>query len=128
MDAAQAMLLSAGIAGAVSLLTALLTVRATQRRLRDEFKLQYAAERVVHELLQDARWTLRSFDVIRRHIGGFEEDELRRILVRSGAIRFESRSGGELWGLLNRNQASLGMVQLDEDPDLVPAPGRVAQG
>lgn len=128
MDAAQAMLTSAAIAGAVSLLTALLTVRATQRRLRDEFKLQYAAERVVHELLQDARWTLRSFDVIRRHIGGFEEDELRRILVRSGAIRFESRSGGELWGLLNRNQAFLGMVRLDEEPDLVPAPGRVAQG
>jgi hypothetical protein len=127
MDVAAA-LTSAGIGGAVSLATSLLTVRATERRLRAEFQLQYAAERVVHELLQDARWTLRSFDVIRRHIGGFEDEDLRRVLVRSGAIRFESKSGGELWGLLDRNRAKLGVVRLDEDPDLAPTPGRVTQG
>ena len=98
MDAAQAALTSAAIAGIVSLVTAFLTVGAAERRLRKEFQLQYAAERVVHELLKDARWTLRSFDVVRRHIGGFEDEELRRILVRAGAIRFEAKSGGRALG------------------------------
>jgi len=128
MDAVAATLISAGVAATVSLVTSFLTVRATEKRLRTEFQLQYAAERVVHELLKDSRWALRSFDVVRRHIGGFDDEELRRILVRSGAIRFESRSGGELWGLLDRNQAKLGMVQLDEDPDLETTPGHVTQG
>ena len=132
MTSAEAAITAAVIAGIVSLitalLTALLTLRSAEHRLRAEFKLQFAAERVVHELLSDTRWSLRSFEVIRRHIGGFDDQDLRQILVRAGAIRFESRLGTELWGLLSRNRHRLGVVQLDIDPENPPVPGTVHQG
>ena len=127
MGPAEAAMIAAAMAGGVSLVTALLTVRATETRLRAEFKLQFAAEQVVRELLLNTRWSLRSFEVIQHHIGGFGEDELRQILVRAGAIRFESRSGVELWGLLERNRHRLGVVRIDEDPHVPSSPGDVSQ-
>ena len=127
MSATEAALIAAAIAGAVSLVTALLTVRATEMRLRAEFKLQFAAEQVVRELLLDTQWSLRSFEVIRQHIGGFGDDELRQVLVRAGAIRFEARSGAELWGLLSRNRHRLGVVRIDEDPHVPDGPGDFSQ-
>jgi hypothetical protein len=49
-------------------------------------------------------------------LGGFKEDELRQILVRCGAIRFMSKSGLELWGLLERNEDRLGLTKIASDP------------
>jgi hypothetical protein len=116
MGQAQAALLAAAIAGAVALATTLLTIRATEHRLRREFQLDFAAERVAHQLMRDSEWPLRSLAVIKIHLGGFADDELRKILVRAGAIRFESRSGLELWGLLDRNRHLLGVTKIDQDP------------
>ena len=39
----------------------------------------------------------RSFDVLKKHLGGFEEDELRKILVRAGAILVFRDDGTEWW-------------------------------
>jgi hypothetical protein len=39
-----------------------------------------------------SKWRLRSFDVIKFHLGGFEDDDLRKMLVKAGAIlRIEVR-------------------------------------
>ena len=90
--------------------------RIQERRLQREYQLHDSAERVAHTLLSDSRWRLRTFMVIRHHLGGFGDDELRKILVRSGAIRFKSKSGTELWGLVERNADRLGVTQIDSDP------------
>ncbi len=89
-----------------------------ERKLKREYQLHDAAERAAQTLLADPTWRLRTFKVIRHHLGGFEEDELRKILVRSGAVRFRSKSGFELWGLLERNRDRLGVTQIDADPEI----------
>jgi hypothetical protein len=98
---------AAVVAGVVALVTAivtaLLTISISERKLRRDFGLEFAAEQVTRELMQ-SEWPLRSFNVIKIHLGGFEDDELRKMLVKAGAIRFESKSGSELWGLLARNR------------------------
>jgi len=57
------------------------------------------AEQVARELLSFERWSKRSFAAIKRRLGGFEDDELRKILVRAGAVRFHGDHEEELWGL-----------------------------
>jgi hypothetical protein len=95
------------VAGAVSLIvavvTTLATFRAQERRLRYELRTQFMAEEAIHLLLQNERWKQRSFEAIRRHVGGFDDDSLRQLLVRAGALRFEDKDGRELWGLRERN-------------------------
>jgi hypothetical protein len=83
--------------------------------LNKKYRLEDTAERVVHELLHQ-NWPLRSFRVIRHHVGGFSDTELRKLLVRAGAIRFMSASGRELWGLLDRNRRLLGVTRVKSEP------------
>lgn len=111
------------IAALVALVTALMTTAAATAQYRDMHRAQFQAERAVRRLLRHPRWRLRSFDKIRARIGGFTEDELRQILVRSGAVRFRfGEAGGEyplsnvssslpsatpdmeFWGLYSRNK------------------------
>lgn len=116
-------LLSGGIAGFVAYLV-------QEQRLRKTYKLEDRAEEVARALLSVKKWPLRSFKVIRHHLGGFEDAELRKILVRAGAIRFKSKSGEELWGLVERNKNLLGVVRINGDPanlrdeDLFDVPGK----
>lgn len=44
----------------------------------------------------------RSFRVIRHHVGGFQPNDLRKLLVRAGAVRFIASDGTELWALISR--------------------------
>lgn len=68
-------------------------------------KTEFMAEQAVRKLLMNEKWKMRSFSEISRKIGGFEDDELRKLLVRSGAVRFYNATGEkELWGLLSRNK------------------------
>jgi hypothetical protein len=139
MDWVSVQVPAAIIAGAVAVITgvitAVVTVGVAERKLRRDFGLEFAGERVAHELMQ-SKWRLRSFDVIKFHLGGFEDDELRKMLVKAGAIRFESKSGFELWGLLARNRDLLGVTQVPWDPEnrraslptwVAPAPAKVGE-
>jgi hypothetical protein len=82
------------------------------QKARLDNKAVFAAERVAHELMMDKEWCWRSFKIIKHHLGGFEDDELRKILVRAGAIRVTSSSGEEMWGLLDRNREGIGVERL----------------
>ena len=99
------------IAGGVSLLlsavTAFTTLRAQEARLRTELRTEFMAEEAIRSLLLDERWELRSFAEIKRRVRGFDDGELRRLLVRAGAVAFEGQSGQELWGLQERNRHRL---------------------
>ena len=128
------------VGGMVALVTALLTVVVTARQQRRQFQLdleklrheaaedflrdrdqsrtQFMAERVAVELIQETTFSFRTFEQIAKRLGGFEEDELRRILVRAGAVRFEGRE--ELWGLLSRPEvrAALRSQSPEEEMDI----------
>jgi len=104
------------IAGIVSLIVAVVTSITANRQIERQYRLEFAAERVVNRLLTHSKWRLRTFEVIQHHLGGFEENELRKILVRAGAIRYNSKSGKELWGLLERTLDLEGVDPLPYEP------------
>jgi hypothetical protein len=85
------------ISGGVSLVVAtIVAVTATRReRLRTELRTEFMVEVAIRALLSVDKWPLRSFEKVRRHVAGFEDPELRRLLVRSGALRFKARDGSE---------------------------------
>ena len=70
--------------------------------LREEYKTEFMAESTVKHFLSHKSFTDRSFETLRKNIGGFEDDELRKILVRAGAIRIIKKDGSEWWRLLSR--------------------------
>jgi len=87
-----------------SVATVIGTLFIHERRLRREFQTEFMAEKAVKKLLMHANWKQRSFDEIAKKLGGFEGEELRKLLVRSGAVRFQSKDNTELWGLMSRNE------------------------
>jgi hypothetical protein len=85
-----------------------------ERKLKHDFELdrekvrtEFIAEQAAKQLLESEKWQKRSFEEIQKRLGGFEENELRRILVRAGAVRFMGNEDKELWGLLTRNKDTL---------------------
>jgi len=79
----------------------------SESTLRHEYKTEYSVESAVHALMMENGFELRSFSVLRYHIRGFSDNELRQLLVRSGCICFERSDKVEFWGLLNRNKHRL---------------------
>lgn len=93
---------------AVAALTGYITFRVQERRLKVELKTEFMAEEAAKNLLNDVRWKKRSFTEIKKRLGGFEDNELRKILVRAGAVCFKGNGGEEeLWGLITRNKEDL---------------------
>jgi len=94
-----------------AIITTLASFLLQERKMKFEFariRTEFMAEQVARQLLEHEKWKRRSFRAIKYRLGGFDDDELRKILVRSGAIRFEDRdSKEEFWGLIQRNQDAL---------------------
>ncbi|MTI23241.1 hypothetical protein E1176_19590 [Fulvivirga sp. RKSG066] len=69
----------------------------------EELKTEYMAEQTARYYLSHKGYTDRKFETIKKGLGGFDnnEDELRKILVRAGAIR-SYRDNEEWWTLLER--------------------------
>lgn len=95
-------LLSAIVGAAAGLVGAVITMRISASRLNAEFATERSAEIAIRQLLMLGQLRYRSFAQIRHHIGGFERNELRRLLVRAGAVRFMAADGTELWALRER--------------------------
>jgi len=69
---------------------------------QEELKTEFMAESTVRHFLNHKSYTDRSFVTLKNYLGGFEDDELRKILVRAGAIRTFRDDGSEWWRLLSR--------------------------
>ena len=69
---------------------------------REENKTDFMAEDTAKHFLNHKSYTDRSFETLQLHLGGFNDDELRKILVRAGAIRNFRQDGSEWWRLLSR--------------------------
>lgn len=134
----EAPVIAAVITGAVSLLTsgavalwvaqqraiadkelAILKVKLDEGvadlKVRLENRTLFQAERVAHELLMMPAWDLRSFEAIKRRLGGFEDNEIRQTLIRAGALQFIGKGGKEMWGLLERNRLRLQKKSTDDE-------------
>jgi hypothetical protein len=68
----------------------------------ESVKTEHMAEKTAQFFLSHKGYTDRSFELLSKRLGGFEDDELRRILVRSGAVRYIREDGSEWWRLLSR--------------------------
>ena len=70
--------------------------------IKEQYKTDYMAEETTQHFLSHKSFTDRSFDTLKKYLGGFEDNELRKILVRAGALRVIRDDGTEWWRLLSR--------------------------
>ncbi len=74
-------------------------------------KTDHMAEKTALYYLNHKGYTDRSFEYLSKRLGGFEDNELRKILVRAGAVRYVRDNGSEWWRLLSRMPGSQGKFQ-----------------
>ncbi len=79
--------------------------------LQQQYKTEFMAEETARHFLSHKGFTDRSFEVLKKHLGGFEDDELRKILVRAGAVRTYRDDEGEWWYLLSRTGERIEKLQ-----------------
>lgn len=106
-------LLGAAVGGGISFM---LNRQQFQNQLRiqqEQHKVEFMAEETARHFLSHRSFTDRSFDTLRNHLGGFADDELRKILVRAGAIRIFREDGSEWWRLLSRMDEFIERKELD---------------
>ena len=107
-------LLGAVVGGAISYFLNRQQFQNQLRVLQEQHKVEYMAEETARHFLGHRSFTDRSFDTLRNHLGGFSDDELRKILVRAGAIRVFREDGSEWWRLLSRMEEFIERKQLDQ--------------
>lgn len=104
IDPVFASLIGTAVGGVISFITARQQHRGQLEILKAQHKTEFMAEETVRHFLRNEKWTDRSFEIIRRHVGGFGDDALRQILVRAGAVRTFRDDGSEWWSLLERQE------------------------
>jgi hypothetical protein len=75
--------------------------------LREQHKTEYMAEEAAKHYLGHPNYTDRSFAELEKRLGGYSGDDLRRLLVRAGAVRLQRKDGSEWWRLLSRNDEAI---------------------
>jgi carbamate kinase len=95
-------LLGAAVGGAISYLLNRQQFANQLRLLQAQHKTEFMAEDTARHFLSHKSFTDRSFETLRKSLGGFDDDELRKILVRAGAIRVYRDDGSEWWRLVSR--------------------------
>lgn len=89
------------IGGTISYLLQRNQLRHAYKLKIEELKTEHMAERTARYYLSHKGYTDRKFETLQKALGGFEDDELRKILVRAGAVR-SYRGEEEWWTLLDR--------------------------
>ena len=88
---------------------------ANQLKLsQEQHRTEFMAEETARALLNHKSFTDRSFETLRGHLGGFEEDELRKILGRAGAMRVYRDDGSEWWRLVSRMDEFIERKELEK--------------
>ncbi|HUR90041.1 MAG TPA: hypothetical protein VMZ74_13205 [Ramlibacter sp.] len=95
-------LLGAVVGGGVSFLLNRQQFDNQLKLAREQHRTEFMAEETARALLSHKAFTDRSFETLKRNLGGFGDDELRKILVRAGAIRIYRDDGSEWWRLVAR--------------------------
>ena len=120
------------IAAVASLVLSIYNTVITARFDKERVIADYNAVRVIRNLLSHEKLPYRSFSMLRHYVGGYSDDELRKLLVRAGAIRAISGDDREVWALWKRavkhtgSKSKLpsrlaGRVEAPGDDELFPA-------
>ncbi|MCB9223056.1 MAG: hypothetical protein H6582_02670 [Crocinitomicaceae bacterium] len=98
--------ISAFLGGLISFFLQYVKFKQELKKLHLANKTDFMAESTAVHFLNHKSYTDRSFETLKQHLGGFEDDELRKILVRAGAIRVfrDGDTSDEWWRLLSRNK------------------------
>lgn len=95
---------SALLGGLISFALQFVKFKHEIKKLQTAHKTDFMAETTAIHFLSHKSFTDRSFETLKSHLGGFEDEELRKILVRAGAIRvYREDDNSEWWRLLSRN-------------------------
>lgn len=70
-----------------------------------EFTRDFPAEAQARDLLHQESWQKRTLAEFKSRLGAFEDNELRKILVRAGAVQLQDLDGKEIWGLDSANDS-----------------------
>lgn len=95
-------LLGALVGGGISWLLNKQQFENQLKLAREAHRTEFMAEETARALLSHKGFTDRSFEALQRALGGFEDNELRKILVRAGAMRIYRDDGSEWWRLVAR--------------------------
>lgn len=90
----------------------------------EAIKTEHMAETTARYYLNHKGYTDRSFEMLKMRLGGFDDDELRKILVRAGAVRYIRKDGTEWWRLISRMDEAINKIKGKETyRDPAPGPG-----
>ena len=95
-------LLGAVVGGGISYLLNRQQFGNQLRLAQEQHRTEFMAEETARKFLSHKSFTDRSFETLQKHLGGFEDNELRKILVRAGAMRIYRDDGSEWWRLISR--------------------------
>ena len=101
------------VGGAISFLLNRQQLKNQLEIMRAQHKTEFVAEETARRFLSHKKFIDRSFDTLRQHLGGFEDDELRKILVRAGAMRIYREDGSEWWRLVSRMEEFIESKELE---------------
>lgn len=98
--------ISAIIGGLISFFLQNIKHKQEMQKLFESNKTEFMAETTARYFLNHKSHIERSFATLKQHLGGFDDNELRRILVRAGAIRVfrDGDENDEWWRLLSRQE------------------------
>lgn len=85
-----------------ALFVALINIIFSLWRELDNSRQTRRSARVARKILKRSQNVFVSFDLIKQYIHGLDDNELRRLLLRSGAICVKDASANECWGLYDR--------------------------
>lgn len=103
MESAILMLLGIAAGGILTYFQQRQQFKQQLRLTHEQNKTEFMAESTAKHFLSHKGYAERSFKLLKKRMGGFQEEELRKILVRAGAIRAYRKDGSEWWRLLSRN-------------------------
>lgn len=71
-----------------------------REKLEEQYKIERRSDAALSKFLNHVKFKRRSFKYLREKMGGFDDDELRRMLIRNGAVRSIGDDKVEWWELL----------------------------
>ncbi len=91
--AASAGILGTIVGGLITYFTQKAQFKNEILRIREENRTEFQAEQTALHFLSHNNYTDLSFKTLKKYLGGFEDDELQKILVRAGAIQVLRQAG-----------------------------------
>ncbi len=82
----------------IAVISALLSLASVWTTIR----LNNRTNKIIRILLKQSKSRFVPFYILSHHVGGFEDDELRKLLLAVGAVRVADVNNVEYWVLLSR--------------------------